>query len=58
VASVCASTAQQLVLDLNPGAELRLTYEPPSFQLHLWTGKALVSHTAVVGDYPVWTTRD
>jgi 3',5'-cyclic AMP phosphodiesterase CpdA len=58
VASVCASTAQQLVLDLAPGAALRLTYEPPSFQLHLWTGRELVSHTAVVGDYPVWTSRD
>lgn len=58
VASVCGSTAQQLVLDLVPGAELRLTYEPPSFQLHLWTGDTLVSHTAVVGDYPVWTTHD
>jgi 3',5'-cyclic AMP phosphodiesterase CpdA len=58
VASVCASTAQQLVLDLVPGAELRLTYEPPGFQLHLWTGGSLVSHSAVVGDFPVWTTRD
>lgn len=58
IASACASTAQQLVLDLNPGAELRLTYEPPSFQLHLWTGRELASHTAVVGDFPVWTTRD
>lgn len=57
-ASVCASTAQQLALDLAPGAGLRLTYEPPSFQLHLWTGEALVSHTAVVGDYPSWSVRD
>jgi len=58
IASVCASTAQQLALELTPGAGLRLTYEPPSFQLHLWTGESLVSHTAVVGDYQTWSVND
>jgi len=58
LASVCASTAQQLVLDLVPDAEIRLTYEPPGYQLHLWNGSELISHVAVIGEFPVWTTRD
>lgn len=58
VASICPSTAQQLGLDLAPDADIRITYEPPAYQLHLWNGTQLVSHTAVVGDYPSWTARD
>ena len=58
LASVCASTAQQLVLDLVPDAEIRLTYEPPGYQLHLWNGSELISHVAVIGEFAVWTTRD
>ena len=57
IASVCASTAQQLLLDLEPDAEIRLTYEPPGFQLHFWNGEALVTHAAVIGDFPGWATR-
>jgi hypothetical protein len=41
-----------------PEAELRLTYEPPGFQLHLWNGRELVTHVGVVGEFPVWSTRD
>jgi 3',5'-cyclic AMP phosphodiesterase CpdA len=58
VASMCPSTAHQLVLDLVPGADIRFTFEPAGFQLHLWDGAQLVSHTAVVDDYPSWGGRD
>ncbi len=56
--STCPSTAQQLVLDLDPAAELRLTYEPPGFLLHAWIGGRLITHHAVIGDFPAWGTRD
>lgn len=58
IASICPSTCQQLVLDLAPDAGLGLTYEPAGFQLHLWKGGRLVSHTVPVGDYPTWGTQD
>lgn len=58
VASICPSTAHQLLLDLVPGADIRFTFEPSGFQLHLWNGSQLISHTAVVEDYPSWGARD
>lgn len=58
LASICPSTAHQLFLDLVPGADIRFTFEPSGFQLHLWNGEQLVSHTAVVEDYPSWGARD
>jgi len=58
VASSCPSTAHQLVLDLVPGAEVRFTFEPSAFQLHLWDGSQLVTHTATVDDAPLWGLRD
>ena len=58
VASICPSTAHQLMLDLVPGADIRFTFEPSGFQLHLWDGSQLVSHTGVVEDYPSWGARD
>lgn len=58
VASVCPSSAHQLLLDLVPGADIRFTFEPPGFQLHLWTGDELVTHSQVVDDFPVWGSRD
>jgi 3',5'-cyclic-AMP phosphodiesterase len=58
VASICPSTAHQLLLDLVPGADIRFTLEPPGFQLHLWDGSQLVTHTAVVEDFKAWGTRD
>jgi len=57
VASVCPSTAHQLTLDLAPGADIRFTYEPSGFQLHLWNGKQVVTHTALVDDFPTWGSR-
>jgi len=58
VASVCPSTAHQLFLDLTPGADIRFTAEPAAFQLHLWNGESVVTHTALVDDFPTWGSRD
>ena len=57
VASVCPSTAHQLTLDLVSGADIRFTFEPSAFQLHLWNGQQVVTHTAVVDDFPTWGSR-
>lgn len=58
VASVCPSSAHQLVLDLVPGADIRFTFEPSAFHLHLWNGAQLITHTQLVEDYPSWGSRD
>jgi Icc protein len=58
LATVCPSTAQQLVMNLQPGAEITITYEPPGYQMHLWDGRTLVTHTAAVGDWPTWSTNE
>ena len=58
VASVCPSTAHQLVADLTPGADIRFTFEPPAFQLHFWNGQRVVTHTVVIDDFPTWGSRD
>jgi len=53
VAGTCPATAHQLVLDINPGAPAEFTFEPPGYPLHLWReGEGLVTHTAVLGDWP------
>lgn len=53
VAGTAPSTAHQIRLDLRPGTtSLRFMFEPPGYQLHLWRDGALVSHTAVFGDWP------
>jgi 3',5'-cyclic AMP phosphodiesterase CpdA len=57
VASVCPSTAHQLTLDLAPGTDIRFTFEPSAFQLHLWNGRQVVTHTALVEDFPTWGSR-
>lgn len=51
VASTCPSPAHQVALDLAPDAADNYVLEPPGFQLHWWNGSALVTHTAVVGDF-------
>lgn len=58
VASVCPSTAHQLLLDLVPDAGIRFTFEPSAFHLHFWNGAQLVTHTCVVEDFPTWSSRD
>jgi 3',5'-cyclic-AMP phosphodiesterase len=57
VASVCPSTAHQLVLNLAPDADIRFAYEPSAFQLHLWNGSSLVTHTQLVEDFESWGSR-
>ena len=51
MASVCPSTAHQVSLDLKPDTAARFVMEPSAFQLHLWTGQTLVTHTAYTGNY-------
>lgn len=51
VASTCPSPAHQVALDLAPDAADNYVLEPPGFQLHWWSGRALVTHTAVIGDF-------
>ncbi|MGB2819179.1 MAG: phosphodiesterase, partial [Burkholderiaceae bacterium] len=58
IASVCPSSAHQLLLDLVPGVDIRFTFEPSGFQLHLWNGNELVTHSQVVEDFPTWGSRD
>ena len=53
VAGTAPSTAHQIRLNLIPGAPLRFTAEPAGYQLHVWEGSGLVTHTAVLGDWPV-----
>jgi len=58
IASVCPSTAHQLLLDLVPDTDIRFTLEPSSFHLHFWNGAQLVTHTELVEDFPSWGSRD
>src|SRR5262249_5289784 len=58
IASVCPSTAHQLVLDMVPESDIRFTFEPSGFQLHLWNGAEIISHTEVVEDFPTWGSSD
>src|SRR5437899_7828993 len=58
VAGTAPSTAHQLALNLLPDAPLGFAFEPPGYQLHLWRdGIGLVSHTAVLGDWPSPSAR-
>jgi 3',5'-cyclic AMP phosphodiesterase CpdA len=52
VAGTCPGTAHQLLLDINPHAPAGFNFEPPGYQLHLWHDGALITHTAVIGDWP------
>lgn len=58
IASVCPSTAHQLLLDLVPETDIRFTFEPSGFQLHYWNGSELVTHLQTVEDFPSWGSRD
>ena len=52
VATTCPSPAHQIALELKPGGGDSYCLEPPGYQLHWWNGTALVTHTAVLGDWP------
>jgi 3',5'-cyclic AMP phosphodiesterase CpdA len=51
VASTCPSPAHQVALDLAPEARDQYVLEPPGMQLHWWSGEALVTHTAYIGEF-------
>ena len=52
VAGTAPGTAHQIGLDLTPDAPLRLKFEPPGYQVHVWQeASGLVTHTAVFGDW-------
>lgn len=51
VAGTCPSPAHQVALDLAPDAADAFVMEPPGFQLHWWSGDALVTHNAVIGAF-------
>jgi 3',5'-cyclic AMP phosphodiesterase CpdA len=48
LAATCPSTAHQVTLDLDGSAPISFTLEPPAFQLHLWDGAGLITHTVFV----------
>lgn len=51
VAATCPSTAHQIALNLLEQGVDGYVMEPPGFQLHLWRGGRLVSHTVPLGEY-------
>ncbi len=60
VASVCPSTAQQLVLHLRPEPQLAVVMEPPAATLLWWdsTTGTLVHHLSVIGERPAHVLYD
>ena len=46
------SPAHQVALDLTPEGPSAFRLEPPGFLLHRWSEGSLVSHAAVIGDWP------
>ncbi|AZY50676.1 phosphodiesterase [Bordetella avium] len=52
IASTCASTAHQVVLDLRPEGPSAFNFEPPAYHLHLWRNGQLITHHAYIGNYP------
>ncbi len=52
VASTCPSPAHAIALEIGPGRGDGYTLEPGGFQLHWWSGSALVSHDASTVDWP------
>jgi 3',5'-cyclic AMP phosphodiesterase CpdA len=62
--AICASTAPQVALDLNPidpdGPDGRpmIIADPPAFALHRWNGRELVSHFDVAEEHPVLARFD
>jgi len=52
VASTCPSPAHSVALEIGPDGGDGYTLEPGGYQLHWWSGSALVTHTATIGDWP------
>jgi 3',5'-cyclic AMP phosphodiesterase CpdA len=51
-AMICPSPAHQVALDLTTDGPSAFRLEPPGYMLHHWHGDQLVSHVAVLGDWP------
>jgi Icc protein len=51
-AMICPSPAHQVALDLRPEGPSAFRLEPPGYMLHRWQEHQLVSHVAVLGDWP------
>jgi Icc protein len=51
-AMICPSPAHQVELDLRPEGPSAFRLEPPGYMLHRWQDRDLVSHVAVLGDWP------
>lgn len=51
-ALICPGPAHQVALDLRASAPSAFRLEPPGYMLHRWQDQRLVSHVAVVGDWP------
>lgn len=51
-AMICPSPAHQVALDLRAEGPSAFRLEPPGYMLHHWQGGQLVSHVAVVGNWP------
>lgn len=51
-AMICPSPAHQVALDLRPEGPSAFVLEPPGYMLHRWRDGQLVSHTAVLGNWP------
>ncbi len=53
LASTAPATAHQVTLALQPDARGTFIMEPPGYQLHWFReGSGIISHTAVIGDFP------
>lgn len=50
-AITCPSPAHTVELDLDEAAPGLFRMEPPGYLLHWWSGRSLVTHHAVIGDY-------
>jgi Icc protein len=51
-AMICPGTSHQVALDLRPEGPSAFRLEPPGYMLHQWRDQKLVSHIAVLGDWP------
>ena len=51
-AMISPSPAHQVALDLRPEGPSAFRLEPPGYMLHRWQDGQLVSHAAVLGDWP------
>ncbi len=50
---VCASTSHKVMLDLTDDKRLATTNEPSEMQLHLWTGKTLITHNIFTAPHDI-----